>query len=246
MPMPSLFKYFAFVGAALLGLLTLTNFLLDPSTGATVVSQQAPQAKPTATVQHDPRASKIERWRNEQAALRSTEPATTTAAKSVSQASAQPQPTPAVLTVPAQSAPAQAAAAPTAAIQSSATQAAVTQPAATPVALPVAAPVLQTTDASAIVASDTEDAAAEAARLKAEKAKAAQARKAAKLARDRARAEQQARSTGQFYAAPQQRSASNQQDAYYYGQRAPQQHQSYNAYAPRPSYGPFGWGNQGW
>src|SRR3954447_17671739 len=69
MPMPSLFKYFAFVGVCLLGLLSLTNFLLDPSTGA---SNIAPQ-KPVVTVQHDPRASKIERWRNEQAALKAAE-----------------------------------------------------------------------------------------------------------------------------------------------------------------------------
>ena len=67
MPMPSLFKYFAFVGAALLAMITLANFLLDPSTGATAV---ATPAKPTVAVQHDPRASKVERWRNEQAALK--------------------------------------------------------------------------------------------------------------------------------------------------------------------------------
>jgi len=67
MPMPSLFKYFAFVGAALLGLMTLANFLLDP---ATVTTTGAIPAKPVIVVQHDPRASKVERWRNEQAALK--------------------------------------------------------------------------------------------------------------------------------------------------------------------------------
>src|ERR1043165_8895210 len=67
MPMPSLFKYFAFVGASLLGLITLANFLLDPST---VTTATATPAKPVIVVQHDPRASKIERWRNEQAALK--------------------------------------------------------------------------------------------------------------------------------------------------------------------------------
>jgi len=61
MPMPSLFKYFAFVGACLLALLSLVNFLLDPSTGATTVAPP----KPTVAIQHDPRASKIERWRIE-------------------------------------------------------------------------------------------------------------------------------------------------------------------------------------
>ena len=35
MQMPSLFKYFAFVGVALLALISLANFLLEPSTGAT-------------------------------------------------------------------------------------------------------------------------------------------------------------------------------------------------------------------
>ena len=67
MPMPSLLKYFAFVGTALLAVITLANFLLDPSTGATAV---ATQAKVVPVVQHDPRASKVERWRNEQAALK--------------------------------------------------------------------------------------------------------------------------------------------------------------------------------
>ena len=37
MQMPSLVKYFAYVGAALLGLISLANFLLEPSTGATMV-----------------------------------------------------------------------------------------------------------------------------------------------------------------------------------------------------------------
>src|SRR3954470_16376175 len=69
MPMPSLFKYFAFVGGCLLALLTLTSFLLDPSTVATNVA--AP--KPAISVQYDPRASKMERWRTEQAALKAAE-----------------------------------------------------------------------------------------------------------------------------------------------------------------------------
>jgi hypothetical protein len=222
MQMPSLFKYFAFVGAALLALISLANFLLEPSTGATVVGQSQP-AKATATVQHDPRASKIERWRNEQAALKSTitepAPATTAATKATWQAEP----------VAALAEPAKPAA-----------QAAPQAPAAPE-------PALQTTDASASVA----DEAARAEQAKAEKIKAAKARKA-RLARERARAEQQAGANGggqfyggynggQFYGAPQQRNASNQQDQYYYGQRVPQQRQSYNAYAPRQSYGPFGW-----
>ena len=60
MPMPSLLKYFAFVGGALFAILTFINYVLDPSTGAT---QVAAQPKRTLTVQHDPGASKIERWR---------------------------------------------------------------------------------------------------------------------------------------------------------------------------------------
>src|SRR5215831_9210779 len=71
MPMPSLFKYFAFMGAALFGLLSLANFLLDPSTGATPVA--AVPAKRQIVVQHDPRASKVERWRDDQAALKAAE-----------------------------------------------------------------------------------------------------------------------------------------------------------------------------
>src|SRR5689334_9481219 len=71
MPMPSLFKYFAFVGAALFGLLSLANFLLDPSTGATTVASNP--SKPVFVVKHDPRASKIERWRDDQAALKAAQ-----------------------------------------------------------------------------------------------------------------------------------------------------------------------------
>jgi len=40
---------------------------------------------------------------------------------------------------------------------------------------------------------------------------------------------------------PEQRTASNQQDAYYYGQRTPQYQQPSYAYAPRQNFGPFGW-----
>jgi hypothetical protein len=57
-------KYFLFVGGALLATLTLANFLLEPSTGAKVMSA-APQ--PVAAVYHDPQASRIERLRDERA-----------------------------------------------------------------------------------------------------------------------------------------------------------------------------------
>jgi hypothetical protein len=223
--MPSLFKYFAFVGAALLGLMSLANFLLDPSTGATVVSQ-AP-AKPAVTVEHDPRASKIERWRNEQAALRTpvtetsqTAPATTAAAKATVQ-------TPAVQPV--------AAVAPEIAKPVEQAHAAVATPEA-----PAATP-LQTSEVSAITGVQTDDErAAEAARVKAEKQKAAKARKARAAARI-AREQGAQMSGNQFYGGSQQRNASNQQDQFYYSQRVPRERQSFNAYAPRQGYGPFGW-----
>jgi type IV secretory pathway VirB10-like protein len=237
MPMPSLFKYFAFVGAALLGLITLANFLLDP---ATVATTAATPAKPVIVVQHDPRASKVERWRNEQAALKAAAQAQTADNASLATKSElAPPPAPqAVVTapaqVPAQAQPVQAPPAQTAAIQPE--------------------PALQTADVSA--EHDAEAAhAAELARVKAEKVKAAKAAKAArqaKAARERARAEQLAREGGQgqwpqnpwqqgqnsFFGGPQQRTASSQQDQFYYGQRGPRE--AANAYAPRPSFGPFG------
>jgi hypothetical protein len=65
MPMPSLFRYFVVVGSVLTGLLLLVNSWLEP-----VAPPAAAAAAATAkiTVQHDPRASIIERWRTEQAA----------------------------------------------------------------------------------------------------------------------------------------------------------------------------------
>jgi hypothetical protein len=226
MPMPSLFKYFAFVGAALLGLLSLVNFLLDPSTGATAVSRSTP-AKPAVVVEHDPRASKIERWRNEQAALRSavvtetaqTAPATTAAAKATVQPVAAPATEPAK---PAEQARAAVDAAPAAPVA----------------AAPAIAP-LQTSDASAITGVPTDDErAAEATRLKAEKA--AKVKKA-RAARQKAEQAARERDIDQFFRGERQRNASNQQDQYYYSQRVPRERQSFNAFAPRQGYGPFGW-----
>ena len=240
MPMPSLFKYFAFVGAALLGLITLTNFLLDP---ATVATTAATPAKPVIVVPHDPRASKVERWRNEQAALKAAaQTQTADHASLVTKSELAPPPAQqAVVTAPVQ-APVQAQPI----VQAPPAQTAAIQP----------EPALQTADVSA--EHDAEAAhAAELARAKAEKAKAAKAAKAArqaKAARERARADQLARegSQGQaqwpqaqwqqgqnsFFGGPQQRTASSQQDQFYYGQRGPRE--AANAYAPRPSFGPFG------
>lgn len=64
MRMPSLFRYFVIVGSALTGLLLLVNAWLEPVAPAAV----AAAAPATITVQHDPRASIIERMRNEKAA----------------------------------------------------------------------------------------------------------------------------------------------------------------------------------
>ena len=203
-------------------------------------------------MQHDPRASKVERWRNEQAALKAAaQTQTAENASLVTKSELAPPPRQqAVVTEPAQ--PVQA------------------QPAqAQPVqAQPIAEPALQTADVSA--EHDAEAArAAELAQAKAEKARAAKAAKAARkakqLARERARGDQFARDGGQgqspygqpqygqwqqgqnqFFSGAQQRSASNQQDQFYYGQRAPVQQGPGYAYAPRPNYGPFGGYGRGW
>ena len=237
MPMPSLFKYFAFVGGALLAMITLASFLLDP---ATVTTTAATPAKPVIVVQHDPRASKIERWRNEQAALKAAAQTQTADNASLVTKSEQARVV-GVVTAPAQAQPVQPVQVPPAQTQATQTQAAQAEPA------------LQTAAVSA--AHDAEVArAAEHARAKAEKVKAAKTTKAArqtKLARDRARADQLAHAQSQpgqwqqgpssfFGGPPQQRTASNQQDQFYYGQRAPAREREANAYAPRPSFGPFG------
>ena len=224
MPMPSLFKYFAFVGAALLALVTLTNFLLDPSTATTV----ATPAKPVIVVQHDPRASKVERWRNEQAALKAAaQTQTATNASLVTKSELAPASAQVAGVIqPVQPAPVQQAATQPAQAQPIQAQPTQTEPA------------LQTADVSA-------EHDAEAARVKAERIKAAKAAKAArqaKVARERARADQLAQSqqnpwqqgqTG-FFGGVEQRTASSQQAS------------ATNAYAPRPTFGPFGSFGRGW
>ena len=172
MPMPSLFKYFAFVGVALLALITLANFLLDPSTGATAV---ATTTKPAIVVQHDPRASKIERWRNEQAALKAAAQTPTGENASLVTKSelAPPSAQQAGVTAPAQPA----------------------APQPTPAQTQPAEPAMQTADVSAEHDAEATRA-AELARIQSEKAKAAKARKA-KIARERAKADQLAREGAQ-------------------------------------------------
>ena len=249
MLMPSLFKYFAFVGAALFAVLSLANFLLDPSTGATQVA--ATPAKRVLVVQHDPRASKVERWRDEQAALKAAEqgqPApqtqqtqTSATAALATKSTTAPAAQPAAVAHAAAPAPQQPAAQPQ---PQPAPQVAAATPAPEPVApQPVAA---AATDTSSIVGvrETTDDRAAKAAERKAKIAK--KARKE-KLARDRERAfAAQQTDGGQYARYP--RTAANTQDQYYYGARGgqqPFQTRYSSAFAPQPSFGPFGWG-RGW
>jgi hypothetical protein len=209
MPMPSLIKYFLTVGGALLGVLFLTNYLLEQPVPAT--AQSVAPAKSVA-VKTDPQASRIERWRAEQAAA---EAARKEEAARLSAQPAEPETTAATKPVKAAATPAGAA--------------------------------TQTADASL---SGTETPAAEQPKPKSNKARAEKAR-TKRLARD------DARINGR------DRTASNQQDDYYYGQRQAYGQQRYAqqgygqrpmfapapayAYAPQQSYGPFGggWG-RGW
>ena len=257
MLMPSLFKYFAFVGAALFAVLSLANFLLDPSTGATQVAATA--AKRAIVVQHDPRASKVERWRDEQVALKAAEQTQLAPQTQVSQSAAL---TAKSTVVPA----AKPTPAPAPAAQVAASAAQVAAPAPQPVAqpqsqpaVPVAAAVIAApepappqpvaavaTDTSSImgVAETTDDRAAKAAERKAKIAKAKARRD--KLARERAIAAQTDPALNGRYP----RTAANTQDQYYYGQRGGQQQpfttRYSSAFAPQPSFGPFGWGGRGW
>jgi hypothetical protein len=237
MPMPSLFRYFAFVGVALLGLLSLANFLLDPSTGATNVGSTS--AKPVIAVQHDPRASKIERWRDEQAALKAAqEPQPGENASLVTKPA--PEPDRPALASAAATAPRQPAQPVTAAAQS---ELATPQPAAAPA-----------TENASVVGVETaeEAAAARAAKLAERKAKLAKVKaRKERLARERAAGQQVAGNGGVpvagYYGAARERTAANQQDQYYYGQRGGAQLTTRysSAYAPQQSYGPFSWG-RGW
>jgi hypothetical protein len=242
MPMPSLLKYFAFVGAALFGLLSLVNFLLDPSTGATPVATSP--AKQTVAVQHDPRASKIERWRDDQAALSAAPQIQTSKSASLVTKSVAAAPKSAES---AQSADRSKLATPltTATIRDVKPQgpqlegpqlaavASEPQPA-TPAATPAPAP-----ETPAIVGAESTDeiAATQAAKVAERKAKAAKAR---------ARKERVARQRD----TTRERYASSQQDQFYYGQRGGQQPffatRYSSAFAPQQqSFGPFnngGWG----
>ena len=69
--MPSLFKYFALVGALLLGLLVLTNFVLEPDGPPRSAEKAPPKVK--VVVKHDPGASRVERLRVEEAAQKAAD-----------------------------------------------------------------------------------------------------------------------------------------------------------------------------
>lgn len=227
MPMPSLFKYFAVVGSALLGLLLGINYLLDPGGPA----RPEVSAPPKIVVQHDPRASWMERWRNEQAALKAAE-----------QGRAVAPAEPVTIAAKGTQEPLQAAA------PIPASTATAAEPQAPVVEAAIAEPVPTESRAAALSAETDTHAADQAARVAEVKAKkAAKAARKARLARERERALAARAAEDPFYAAARQRAASSQQDQYYYGQRSAfAQPQSVFGYAPRPNYGPFGGFGRGW
>jgi hypothetical protein len=207
MPMPSLFKYFLTVGAALLGVLFLLNYLLEQPAPAVAHNAAAPKS---VVVKTDPQASRVERWRAEQAAA---EAARKDEAARLAAQPAEPE------TV---ASPVKAAA--TAASMSRSADAS-----------------LAATDASA----------AEQPKAKSRKARTAEKARTKRLARDDVRPGRE-------------RTASNQQDDYYYGQRQGYAQQGFGqrqgyaqqsfgqrpassayAYAPQQSFGPFGGGGWG-
>jgi hypothetical protein len=230
--MPSLLKYFITVGALLfVGLIGL-NAVMEPGGPGPRIVQDTPKSK---LVRHDPRASLVERLREEEAAQK---------ASGKAEASPVQPATTAIAATPAASAPAQ----PIASARAAVTPAVVSQPARPALAEPPVAPAQvaaqlpasaeQRIAPAALTGLPTEEE-ARANRAAEEKAASEKARKK-RAARERARAR-----------AIEEASASRQQDRYYYGQRP-----AY-AYAPppRPAFGPFtqnqggffggGWG-RGW
>lgn len=94
--MPSLLKYFAIVGGVLLSVLYVANAVLEPGgPGPTFVKVDTPAGKSVITVQHDPRASKVERLRAEEdAAAKARVAAQTGQVESVVQVVEPPMPKP--------------------------------------------------------------------------------------------------------------------------------------------------------
>jgi hypothetical protein len=212
MQMPSLFKYFLTVGSALLGVLFLASYLLEQPAPATTQSATAPKA---VVVKTDPQASRVERWRAEQAAA--------DAARREEAARLATQPAEPETGVQ----PVKAAATPAAGTASHST----------------------TASRSADASLTTDAAAADQSKMKSRKVRTAEKARTKRLAREDARP-----GNGR------ERTASNQQDDYYYGQRQSYAQQGFGrpsfapapayAYAPQQSFGPFGgggWGgSRGW
>lgn len=218
--MPSLLKYFLTVGALLfVGLIGL-NAVLEPGGPGPRIVQDSPKSK---LVRHDPRASLVERLREEEAAQKASGKAEAsplhqaTTAISVAPAS----PSPAQVAGPARSAVTQAVAM----AQPQPARPAAAEPPVAPaqVAAQPAAAIDHRSAPAALNGAVTEDE-ARATRVAEEKVASEKARKK-RAARERARAK-----------AIDDASASRQQDRYYYGQR------SAYAYAPPPPrpFGPFG------
>jgi type IV secretory pathway VirB10-like protein len=206
----------------LFGLLYVVNYLAGPQPSDGKARVAAPATAKVA-VQHDPRASAVERWRNEIAAMKAAEQAQTADNASIA-AKSEPEPAKPVPT---------------------ALKAPEPKPAAQPQQAAAAQPAVETS--AAALTSPQDD---EATKLAAQKVKIAKAKATkAKLARERSAARMAAGDGGVpvagHYSPSRERSASNLQDQYYYGQRAaslqPAPSSTY-AYAPRQSYGPFGFG----
>ena len=211
--MPSLLKYFTIVGGILFAALIGLNALLEPGgPGPRLVKAEAPKA----ALRLDPRASKVERLRAEEAAQKAAAgPAPiATAPTAVAVAAAQPAPAPQPEATPAPPPPAASAPQP----------APVTAAAAPSEPAQVVAPAALTTDAEGEAARPKRSAQDSIAReqVRAEKV-AAKARKQ-RVARERA-----ARTREMRHA-----SAARVQEQIYYG------------YAPRPTYGPFQQAQSGW
>jgi len=241
--MPSLLKYFITVGALLFVGLVGLNAVLEPGGPGPRVIQDSPKAK---LVRHDPRASLVERLREEEAAqsasgkaeVNFTQPATAGRATPAPSTATQVTPTPRPMVTQAA-----AIAQPQAAPAAQATPAAQAQPAKPVVDVPVAPtqvqapaptppPAVEHRTAPAALTGVATAEEEHATRVAHEKAAAEKARKK-RVARERSRS----RPMDDAY-------ASRQQDQYYYTQRVPAP--TY-AYAPpqRPAYGPFNQ-NQGW
>lgn len=161
--MPSLFKYFAVVGAVLVFGLIGLNAMLEP--GGPGPSMVKPQPK-ARSIRHDPGASLVERLRAEEAAQK-------VAVKDEAKA-----PTPQPVTVVAPATPASAPAVPAQPVQP------VTQAAAQPA--PTAAAEPAQSAPAALIGVPTQDEAARATRLAQEKIAAEKARKK-RIARERTR-----------------------------------------------------------